>query len=81
MLGHVEKDRQLSEVPKAQRRLKTKSMADHIRNSDDRNMAIVAAYRSGNFTLAEIGKHFGLHYSTVGGIVRNYDPLAPLKLT
>ena len=73
MLNRVEKDKRLSEIPRGQRRLKTKSIADHIHESDDRNMAIVSAYRSGNFTLAEIGECFGLHYSTVGGIVRNYD--------
>ena len=73
MLDHVEKDRHLQDVPKAQRRRKGKSIKNYIRDAENRNMAIVSAYRSGNFTLAEIGEHFGLHYSTVGGIVRNYD--------
>ena len=73
MLDHVEKDKQLAEIPKAQRRMATKSLADFAAGSDSRNQAIVAAYGSGNFTLAEIGEHFNLHYSTVGGIVSGYE--------
>ena len=72
MLDHVKKDKRLSEIPKAQRRVKVKSIEDYARDSDSRNLAIVSAYRSGAFTLAEIGEYFGLHYSTVGGIVRSY---------
>lgn len=73
MLEHVEKDKVLSEIPKAQRRLQVKSIADYVSNSESRNTAIVSAYRSGNYTLAELGEHFGLHYSTVGGIVKNHN--------
>ena len=72
MLDHVKKDKRLSEIPKAQRRVKVKSIEDYARDSDSRNLAIVSAYRNGAFTLAEIGEYFGLHYSTVGGIVRSY---------
>jgi len=71
MLDHVKKDKRLSEIPKAQRRVKVKSIEDYARDCDSRNLAIVSAYRSGAFTLAEIGEYFGLHYSTVGGIVRS----------
>ena len=73
MLDHVEKDKSLSEIPKVQRRAVTKSIEDYVCDTDDRNQAIVSAYRSGSFTLSEIGEHFNLHYSTVGGIVRKYD--------
>jgi putative transposase len=38
------------------------------RKSRDRDEAIRAAYASGGYTLAEIGDHFGLHYSTVSRI-------------
>ena len=57
MLAHVEKDKVLSEIPKAQRRSSVKPLADYVCESDDRNTAIVLAYRSGGYTLAEIGEH------------------------
>jgi len=30
------------------------------------------AYKSGGYTLKQIGDHFGLHYSTVSGIIRHH---------
>jgi len=33
---------------------------------------IIEAYQSGGYTLKQIGDHFGLHYSTVSGIVRHH---------
>jgi len=62
MLDHVERDKRLSAIPKAQQRVKVKSLEDYVCDSDSRNLAIVSAYRSGAFTLAEIGEYFGLHY-------------------
>jgi transposase len=44
--------------------------------SVDRNAAIVAAYQTGGYALKEIGEHFGLHYSTVSGIVKSRKPKA-----
>ena len=70
MLAHVDAEKNLSEVPKAQRKRKQKSIDEFIQQSSSRNEAITAAYRSGDYTLAQIGDYFGLHYSTVGGIVR-----------
>ena len=31
------------------------------------------AYRSGAYTMAEIGEHFGVHYMTVSRAVRKYE--------
>jgi len=70
MLGLVDAEKNLSEVPKAQRSSKQKSLDDFVRQSSSRNDAIASAYRSGYYTLAQIGDYFGLHYSTVGGIVK-----------
>lgn len=56
------------EVPKRQRAWT--SLAQHERAAEDRNAAIRAAYASGVHTLAAIGVHFGLHYSTVSRIAR-----------
>ena len=73
MLSLVEENKSLSEIPKAQRRNQLKPLENYFLNTNNRNEAIVNAYQSGNFTLAAIGKHCGLHYSTVGGIVKKFS--------
>lgn len=59
----------LSDIPKKQWRGAAQSLAEYEQAADTRNQAIVAAYRSGSYTLREIGSHFGLHYSRVSKIV------------
>ncbi len=56
------------EVPRKQRAWK--SLASYARDAKHRDEAIRSAYESGNFTLAQIGHHFGLHYATVSRIAR-----------
>jgi len=60
--------RQSTEVPKRQRR--PQSLARIVADAPDRDSAIRTAYQSGNFTLKEIGGHFGLHYATVSRLAR-----------
>ncbi|MGH8401308.1 MAG: transposase [Gammaproteobacteria bacterium] len=56
------------EIPRKQRIWK--SLASYEREAKDRDAAIRMAYESGDFTLAQIGNHFGLHYATVSRIAR-----------
>ena len=35
-------------------------------NRKEGNEAIIVAYRSGGYSVKEIGEHFGVHYSGVG---------------
>lgn len=56
------------EIPRKQRLWK--SLASFEREAKHRDAAIRAAYASGDFTLAQIGSHFGLHYATVSRIAR-----------
>jgi hypothetical protein len=44
-------------------------------NRTIRNAAIVAAFRTGRHTMREIGEHFGVHYSTVSRVVREFEVL------
>ena len=67
---HIGTDQQLSEIPASQRRPIPKNLGHYEQHNQTRNDAIVEAYRSGGYTLKQIGDHFGLHYSTVSGIVR-----------
>lgn len=57
------------EVPRKQRTWK--SLASYEREAKDRDQAICLAYESGDFTLAQIGNYFDLHYATVSRIARN----------
>lgn len=61
----------LSEIPRAQRREKPKSLEYYEARSKSRDEAVLSAYRSGGYTLSQIGDHFGLHYSWISRIVRD----------
>ncbi|MCF7980719.1 MAG: transposase [Pseudomonadales bacterium] len=63
---------ELSEIPSSQRRPIPRSLNDYELSSPDRNSAIINAYGSGGYTLKEIADYFGLHYSTVSGIIKHH---------
>ena len=59
----------LSEIPKVQRRPIARTLDEYTQIANSRNEAIGYAYRSGGYTLRQIGDYFSLHYSTVSRIV------------
>jgi putative transposase len=59
----------LTEIPCQQKRPPVLSLAEYAKSSVTRNAAIAAAYRSGGYTLKELGDFFGIHYSSVSRIV------------
>lgn len=67
----VDAHKDLSEVPRIQKRNPRQPLAHYAENYPNRNEAIVEAYSSGGYTLKEIGEHFGLGYSMVSRIVSN----------
>jgi REP element-mobilizing transposase RayT len=72
MLALIDGEKELSEIPMSQKRAAPKALADYASLNKDRNTAIHQAYSSGGYTLKEIGDYFGLHYSTVSGILKNH---------
>ena len=70
MQALIDEDKDLSEVPSSQRRPKPKALGYYEKSNADRNSAIEQAYRSGGYTLKQIGDYFDLHYSTVSGIIK-----------
>ena len=72
MQSLIDGEKELSEIPSTQWRPVAKPIGEYERSSANRNVAIVEAYRSGGYTLKELGEYFGLHYSTVSGIIRNH---------
>ena len=67
---HIDREKELSEIPASQRRPVPRPLEFYELLSPTRNHAIIEAYRSGGYTLKQIGDYFRLHYSTVSGIVR-----------
>lgn len=72
MQSLVEMDKELTKIPLSQRRPAPKPLSYYAKQSKIRNDAIVLAYASGGYSLKEIGGYFGLHYSTVSGIIKNH---------
>ena len=73
MQKHLPEGRDLAEIPRVQRRASAKSLAAYAAAHKDRNAAMAAAYRSGHYSLAAIGRYFGVHYSTVSRAVQAGD--------
>ena len=57
-------------IPKAQRRPPAPSLKAIAAAHDSRNPAIVAAHATGQYSYQQIAEFFGLHFTTVGKIVR-----------
>jgi putative transposase len=72
MQAHIEKRPSPDEIPRAQRRMLTQSLAD-FEQRYDRSEAMARAYMSGQHTMAAIAEHFGVHYSTVSRTVASYE--------
>ena len=67
-------DTDLREVPRAQRRRAPPPLA-HFTAMADRRAGMAAAYRSGGYSMKEIGDAFGVHYATVSRAVRRSEVL------
>ena len=62
----TEQQGDLAEIPAKQQRLTVKPLSYYqAKYPEDNKAAMAAAYASGGYTLAEIAKAFGVHYSTV----------------
>ena len=72
MISLLDGDKELSEIPSSQRRAMPKAISHYEDVSKTRNAAIVAAYKSGGYSLQEVGDYFGLHYTTISGILKNH---------
>lgn len=57
-------------IPKAQRRPPPPSLDAIARKHRNRDAAIVAAHASGGYSYQQIAAYFGVHFTTVGRIVR-----------
>jgi putative transposase len=67
---HLQTDQEDIRVPLAHRRALAPSLSEIERQVQDRNAAIATAHATGAYSYHQIAEHFGLHFTTVGRIVR-----------
>jgi len=72
ILGTIDPSKPLDEIPNRQYQPRPQSLGDWLKKSPDRNAAIAGAYLAGGYTQSQIGSFFGLHYSRVSRIIRNF---------
>lgn len=70
MTANIGSAEDLSEIPSAQHRPPPRSLEHYKSEALSRDQAIADAYFSGGYTQAEIGRHFGLHYSRISRIIK-----------
>jgi putative transposase len=71
MQAHIQADKELVQIPLAQRRRLPPSLAVIERQAADRNAAIIAAHATGGYSYQQIADYFGVYFTTVGKIVRD----------
>ena len=64
---------ELREIPRAQRQPLDQPLVHYQREYPQRDEAMARAYRSGNYTMKEIGDFFGVHYMTVSRAIRKFE--------
>jgi putative transposase len=70
MQAHIQSGKDDVQIPLAQRRPKPPSLAEIEKRAPDRDAAIIAAYSTGGYSYPQIADYFGVHFTTVGRIVR-----------
>lgn len=73
MRQRIDTRTELSEIPAAQIRPVPMPLDHYESVAGDRDEAIANAYASGGYSMAIIGKHFGLHYSWISRIIKKQE--------
>jgi len=70
MQTHLQTSKEDVQIPIAQRRPPPRPLSEFESRSQGRNAAIIAAYMTGGYSYQQIADYFGVHFTTVGRIVR-----------
>lgn len=70
MQAHIQSGKDDVQIPLAQRRPQPPSLAEIEKRSSGRDAAITAAYATGGYSYQQIAGYFGVHFTTVGRVVR-----------
>ena len=71
MQSKADLDRYSTEIPKKQIRPVAQPVPWYFEQFKDRDRAICEAFRSGAYSMRQIGDHVGLHYSRISRIISN----------
>jgi REP element-mobilizing transposase RayT len=69
----IDPEQSLKDIPKPQRRSPVKPLSYYKEKYKNRNRAMAEAYRSGHYTLAQVGDEFGVSYATVSRAVKDHE--------
>ena len=72
MQQHAQSDRNISEIPRVQRRALARPLS-YYASLSDRNEGITAAYQTGDYTMKAIADEFGVHYATISRVVKKAE--------
>ena len=67
----IDESKDLRDIPASQRRSLPKSLEYYGDNMPSRNAAIISAYKSGGYSMKEVGEYFDLSYSMVSRIIKD----------
>jgi putative transposase len=70
LLNDIDKEKDLSEIPKSQRKEKPKELGWYENQAATRDEGIKLSYDSGGYSMKEIGEYYKLHYSRVSKIIK-----------
>lgn len=70
MQSHLQSGQDDVQIPLAQRRPPPPPLEEIEHRAPDRKAAIVAAYATGGYSYQQIADYFGVHFTTVGKLVR-----------
>ncbi len=73
MQRRIRNDQSLQEIPKRQQRPVARELAYYAKRYKSRDRAIAEAYRSGAYSMREIGAYFGVGRMTVSRVVKKHE--------
>jgi putative transposase len=68
---HLSTDHDDIQIPRVFKRAQPETLDLYEASTKNRNAAILAAYTSGGYSYQQIAEHYGVHFTTVGRIVRD----------
>lgn len=66
-------DQSLKDIPRKQKQAPVKPLSYFAERYKTRDESLAQAYRSGHYTLAQVGEHFGVSYATVSRAVKQVE--------
>ena len=73
MLRKLDPEQSLKDIPKKQKQAPVKPLTYFAERYKTRDESMAQAYRSGHYTLEQVGEHFGVSYATVSRAVKQAE--------